>query len=74
MTSPGIEAKSYGKDAGYSVDHGAPSKSEMAITNDNYGYGATGQTNGTGGAAAAPVNPFTQQQYQEQRSTNPFAK
>jgi len=72
----------YGTASGYSEDYGAPSRkqTETALTNDNYGYGATAQngSSGGGGAAAAanagPVNPFTKQQYQEKPSTNPFAK
>lgn len=72
----------YGTASGYSEDYGAPSRQhETALSNDNYGSGAGGNGNGTttnGGAqasAAAPVNPFTQQQYQERpATTNPFAK
>ena len=67
---------SYGVEAGYSEDHGAGAKPKQP-TLDNNEYNATGvytATNGaTNGSAAAPVNPFTQQQYQE-NVTNPFAR
>ena len=74
----------YGEAQGYSEDYGAPSMrlrthaaaaaadSTTAVLNENFTY----QNNGNGAAAAdgtPPVNPFTQQQYQE-KSTNPFAR
>ena len=68
--------QAYGVEAGYSEDHGAAAKPKQP-TLDNTEYNATGvyvATNeGTNGNAAAPVNPFTQQQYQE-NVTNPFAR
>ena len=72
---------SYGTDAGYSEDYGSPDSGFMEIypTLDNTEYSNTGVygsfTNGSAsnqsGEDAAPVNPFTQQQYQ---GTNPFTK
>ena len=81
MTSPTANAPpSYGVEAGYSEDYGAEAKPKQP-TLDNAEYNATGvygQANGTNGSvtqpgSAAPVNPFTQQQYQES-TTNPFAR
>ena len=82
MTSPtGATPATYGVEAGYSEDYGADAKPKLP-TLDNNEYNATGvygSTNGTTGSAtqpgsaAAPVNPFTQQQYQE-NVTNPFAR
>ena len=63
----------YGTDQGYSENYGAPSmKAATTLNNDN--YGAVYQAAGNGSDGGAPVNPFTQQQYQEKPSTNPFAK
>merc|ERR550539_2001937 len=79
MTTPTKEgAPAYGVEAGYSEDYGADAKAKQPVL-DNAEYSATGVygSNATNGSAAAngstPVNPFTQQQYQE-NVTNPFAK
>ena len=82
MTGPSGNAPppSYGTDAGYSEDYGsAAAKPKIYPTLDNTEYSNTGVygsfTNGSAsnqsGGDAAPVNPFTQQQYQ---GTNPFTK
>ena len=78
MQSPTVPP-SYGVEAGYSEDYGAASKPKQP-TLDNAEYSATGvygktTTNGAqnGSNAGAAVNPFTQQQYQE-NVTNPFAR
>ena len=80
MTSPtGNAPPSYGVEAGYSEDYGAEEKPKLYPTLDNTEYSATGvygsSTNGSAAqsGSTAPVNPFTQQQYQE-NVTNPFAK
>ena len=81
MTGPAGNAPppSYGTDAGYSEDYGSAAKPKIYPTLDNTEYSNTGvygsSTNGSAanqsGGDAAPVNPFTQQQYQ---GTNPFTK
>ena len=67
-------AASYGTDQGYSEDYGAPASMKAATTLNNDNYGAVYQATTDGNDAGNPVNPFTQQQYQEKPSTNPFAK
>jgi hypothetical protein len=71
----------YGTETGYSEDYG----NVQTISIDLYpnptadadqGYGtlnSTGQEQPAEGAAAAS-NPFTQQQYDSQKSSNPFKK
>ena len=82
MTSPtGNAPPSYGVAAGYSEDYGAEAKPKLYPALDNTEYSATGvygsSTNGSATTqqpgSTAPVNPFTQQQYQE-NVTNPFAR
>ena len=70
--SAAAAAASYGTDQGYSEDYGAPASMKAATTLNNDNYGAVYQA--TSDAGNQPVNPFTQQQYQEKPSTNPFAK
>merc|ERR1719412_3591357 len=72
MTSPTRNAPpSYGVEAGYSEDYGAEEKPKLYPTLDNTEYNATGvygsSINGSTAhpGSTAPVNPFTQQQYQE---------
>ena len=78
MTTPTKEgAPAYGVEAGYSEDYGADAKAKLPVL-DNAEYSATGvygsnTTNGSAANGSTPVNPFTQQQYQE-NVTNPFAK
>lgn len=68
MTSPGIDANKYGTAAGYSEDYGMQ---ETKLQAPEYQQQQPAAANGS--QPAAPVNPFTQQQYQT-NSTNPFAK
>ena len=68
MKSPGIDANKYGTAAGYSEDYGMQETQLQAPE-----YQQQVPAAGNGSQAAAPVNPFTQQQYQT-NSTNPFAK
>ena len=60
----------YGVEAGYTEDYGASAKMEP-LPVDDQGYGTMGSNveNENGGAAR---NPFTQQQYENQKSSNPF--
>ena len=66
------QASKYGTDAGYSEDYGAAAKMDTIPDNDpafgNFASGgSTSQEPG-----APPTNPFTQQQYETQKSSNPF--
>ena len=67
----------YGVEAGYTEDYGASAKMEP-LPVDDQGYGTMGSNGndvdnaGNGGAGAAARNPFTQQQYENQKSSNPF--
>ncbi len=70
----------YDKSAGYSEDYGYKETSfQPAVEQPEEPYYSGGGGNGNEAAAAtagdggAPVNPFTQRQYQT-NSTNPFAK
>lgn len=80
-TAATADEQKYGTDAGYSEDYGTvPNTQPHLYTNPgeaDQGYGTLtsnqeGQPGGEGGAAAA--NPFTQQQYDSQKSSNPFKK
>ena len=59
----------YGTAAGYSEDYGAP-KQEVYVDVDDQGYGTLTSNGAEGGGQ--PVNPFTKQQYDTQKSSNPF--
>ena len=78
MSADPSDGQKYGKDAGYSEDYGMQ-ETALQPTQDApppYDYDANGSgNNGTAAAAtaSAPMNPFTQKQYQ-QSSTNPFAR
>lgn len=60
----------YGVEAGYSEDYGAAAPAlTVPVEADDQGYG----TMNTGQAEdGQPKNPFTQQQYDTQKSSNPF--
>ncbi len=75
MQAPGVEGGAkYGTEAGYSEDYGAAKRPEPLPGADDQGYGTMTSTNGgaAGASAGQPVNPFTQQQYDGQKSSNPF--
>ena len=64
----------YGVEAGYTEDYGGASAKMEPLPVDDQGYGTMGSNGnddnaGNGGAAR---NPFTQQQYENQKSSNPF--
>jgi len=77
----GFDEKKYGADAGYSEEHGTvqPVTQPHLYTNPagevDQGYGTltSNQEGGQPGGAIA-ANPFTQQQYDSQKSSNPFKK
>jgi hypothetical protein len=73
-TAPGAEANKYGPEAGYSEDYGATPASmgagATAGVGDDQGYGTLPPTGDAGQGPAR--NPFTQQQYDSQKSSNPF--
>lgn len=72
MTSPGVNPNAYGKDAGYSEDYGMQETPMQPVLQEETAYNTTNngdqQQQQAGGA---PMNPFTQKQYQA-ASTNPF--
>ena len=82
-TATGNDEQKYGTDTGYSEDYGAvqtvqPHLYPNPTADADQGYGtlnSTGQEQPVDGAAAASAsNPFTQQQYDSQKSSNPFKK
>jgi len=70
----------YGTDAGYSEDYGTvqPNTQPHLYTNPgeaDQGYGTlTSNQEGQPPGGAPAANPFTQQQYDSQKSSNPFKK
>jgi len=80
-TATGNDEQKYGTDTGYSEDYGNVQTTQPHLypnptADADQGYGTlntTGQEQPAEGAAAAS-NPFTQQQYDSQKSSNPFKK
>lgn len=72
VAANGDDAK-YGVESGYSEDYGA-TPLQSAVPTEDQGYGSL--TSNKGAAAAAggepAKNPFTQQEYDSQKSSNPF--
>jgi len=82
-TATGNDEQKYGTDTGYSEDYGNVQTTQPHLypnptADADQGYGTlntTGQEQpAEGAAAAAASNPFTQQQYDSQKSSNPFKK
>jgi ACS family sodium-dependent inorganic phosphate cotransporter-like MFS transporter 6/7/8 len=80
-TDTGNDEQKYGTETGYSEDYGNVQTTQPHLypnptADADQGYGtlnSTGQEQPAEGAAAAS-NPFTQQQYDSQKSSNPFKK
>ena len=80
-TETGNDEQKYGTETGYSEDYGNVQTTQPHLypnptADADQGYGtlnSTGQEQPAEGAAAAS-NPFTQQQYDSQKSSNPFKK
>jgi len=80
-TATGNDEQKYGTDTGYSEDYGNVQTTQPHLypnptADADQGYGTlntTGEEQPAEGAAAAS-NPFTQQQYDSQKSSNPFKK
>ena len=80
-TATGNDEQKYGTETGYSEDYGNVQTTQPHLypnptADADQGYGtlnSTGQEQPAEGAAAAS-NPFTQQQYDSQKSSNPFKK
>ena len=80
-TATGNDEQKYGTDTGYSEDYGNVQTTQPHLypnptADADQGYGTlntTGEEQPVEGAAAAS-NPFTQQQYDSQKSSNPFKK
>lgn len=64
----GTTTAKYGVEAGYSEDYGAAAPAlTVPVEADDPGYGTMNTTED-----GQPKNPFTQQQYDTQKSSNPF--
>ena len=77
MKSPGADVK-YGVEQGYSENYGKQAETTLMTTNGSAEYTQQSmqppqQNFDPSAAAGAPVNPFTQQQYQKS-ATNPFQR
>ena len=75
VTSSGNNHTSYGVEAGYSEEYGSDNVPKLHPTHQDIAYSTTNvdQQLMTQPLSTTPVNPFTQQEYEE-KVTNPFVK
>ena len=73
MKSPGVDPKSYGTAQGYSEDYGMKETNLQPVVPEGEYQNGSQASAVPGAAGGGPMNPFTQQQYQ-QSATNPFKR